>query len=632
MEDLIGKVIENYKFESLLGRGGMGVVYKAYDLKLDRYVAIKILDVKIVDKPRFVERFKREAKNQAQLSHPNIVTVYGFIESGDFLGIVMEYVEGESLDKLLYRQKKLHIYDAVFILRQILLGIGFAHSKGFIHRDIKPSNIIVNKEGVAKIMDFGISKSLFEKGVTKTGAKIGTVYYMSPEQIKGEDVTHHTDIYSIGCTFYEMLIGEPPFKFENEYDVMDAHLKKELPKVSSKVPGAPELVDKIIALATKKKPSERYAHCEEFLKDLTVLEKQVLEIQTKLFQKVKKNPRKTKIYSIIAFSGFIVVMLLLSYFVYNQVNDLLKSKQLKLLKKYSIQTLFQPSTHQKLFSKISGINLNTNIKLNSISMNNRGLGIVVGDSGNTFISKDYGITWNNFEIPDSLNLYDATVLENGRSFLVGESSAFYYSANNLSDFRKLTMNGNYALTRISFVDSLTGFVLGSKGLILKTVDGGINWEKMFSPTKNLLYDINFINRKTGFIVGWKGTILKTTDRGITWIKIKSFTNKYLKSIDFFDEDIGLIVGGNLVYRTDNGGKSWDRINISEVQGFQKVKFMSKDVALIVGGKGAILFSLDKGISWKLLDSGTYANFNDLLVTKNNGIFVTGVNGTLLHLN
>ena len=264
MDSLIGKVVENYKIVSTLGKGGMGIVYKAYDTKLDRYVAIKMLSPSILDKGRFIERFKREAKNQAQLSHPNIVTVYGFIEYENLLGIVMEYVQGESLESIIERRKRMNLFDAVYILRQILLGIGYAHSKGFIHRDIKPSNIILNREGVAKIMDFGISKSLFEVSHTKTGSKVGTLYYMSPEQIKGKEITHHSDIYSIGCTFYEMITGNPPFSADNEYDIMENHLKKTPVPISNLMRGIPDILDKIVNSSLSKNPISRYNSCEEF--------------------------------------------------------------------------------------------------------------------------------------------------------------------------------------------------------------------------------------------------------------------------------------------------------------------------------------------------------------------------------
>ena len=128
MEDLLGKKIENYEIISVLGHGGMGKVFKARDEKLDRFVAIKILSVKAVDKEKFIERFKREAKNHAQLLHPNIVTVYGFIEYQGLLGIVMEYVDGESLEKVIFRNNRLHVYDVVYIIKQVLQGIGYAHS------------------------------------------------------------------------------------------------------------------------------------------------------------------------------------------------------------------------------------------------------------------------------------------------------------------------------------------------------------------------------------------------------------------------------------------------------------------------------------------------------------------------
>jgi len=155
---MIGSLIENYKVVSVLGEGGMGIVYKAFDIKLERFVALKVLNQTGSLNSNFVERFKREAKNQAKLNHPNIVSIYGFTEQNGILGIVMEYVEGETLEKLITRKNKLDTKDALQILQQMLEGVGHAHSKSFIHRDIKPSNIILNKEGVIKIMDFGIFK------------------------------------------------------------------------------------------------------------------------------------------------------------------------------------------------------------------------------------------------------------------------------------------------------------------------------------------------------------------------------------------------------------------------------------------------------------------------------------------
>ena len=350
MEDLIGKIIDNYRVVSVLGKGGMGIVYKAYDTKLDRYVAIKMLNASAHDKERFIERFKREAKNQAKLSHPNIVAVYGFIEYSNLLGIVMEYVEGESLEKVIDRQGRFNLYDVIYILKQLLLGMGYAHSKGFVHRDIKPSNIILNKEGITKIMDFGISKSLYDNSVTKTGSKIGTVFYMSPEQVRGQEVTNRSDIYSIGCTVYEMIVGQPPFDYTSEYEVMDGHLKKTPTKISEKLTSVPEQVDKIVLKALEKSPMNRYSSCEEMFHDVQELDKHVAKLYTSYFKRTEPKSKKYKIMSVSAFAGFTLLLVGLSYFVYKQVNALIASNELDKFKKYSIQQLFSSDEGKFKFS------------------------------------------------------------------------------------------------------------------------------------------------------------------------------------------------------------------------------------------------------------------------------------------
>jgi len=308
MENYIGKNIENFKVVSLLGKGGMGVVYKAYDTKLDRYVAIKMLNSQNNDNERFIERFKKEAKNQAKLLHQNIATVYGFIEFDGILGIVMEYIDGESLEKIIFRKKRLNLLDSIFIIKNVLNGLAFAHSKGFIHRDIKPSNIILTKDGMVKIMDFGISKSINEKGMTKTGAKVGTLYYMSPEQVKGGELSIQSDIYSVGCTFFEMLVGQPPFFSDSDFDVMEGHLKKEEPKVSTLGLGLPQQIDKIISTAMKKNPAERFPTCNEFISALDDLEKAISKYYSSKPVITKKDPKKIKLYSTIGFSLFIIII------------------------------------------------------------------------------------------------------------------------------------------------------------------------------------------------------------------------------------------------------------------------------------------------------------------------------------
>lgn len=168
---MVGAIVGSYKIISKLGEGGMGVVYKALDLKLERFVALKILNAQTSQSAQFIERFKREARNQAKLNHPNIIPVYGFIDEQGYLGIAMEYVDGETLEQIIDRKGSLELGETLDILQQILRGVGYAHQKGFIHRDIKPSNVMMDSDGVAKIMDFGISKSIYEKGITKPGQR-----------------------------------------------------------------------------------------------------------------------------------------------------------------------------------------------------------------------------------------------------------------------------------------------------------------------------------------------------------------------------------------------------------------------------------------------------------------------------
>ncbi len=632
MEELIGKKIESYTFLSILGKGGMGTVYKAYDEKLDRHVAIKILDVKVIDKTKFIERFKREARHQAQLSHPNIVTVYGFIDSEGTLGIVMEYVEGESLEKVIFRQRRLHIFDVVYIMRQALLAIGYAHKKGFVHRDIKPSNIILNTEGTVKIMDFGISKSLEDRSMTKTGAQLGTVFYMSPEQIKGNDVTHLTDIYSIGCTLYEMIAGQPPFNYESEYDVMDAHLKKEPPKMSQIIPGTPSVLDRIISTCLMKNTAGRYQNCAEIIEELHGLDEYLTQVEAKYFIRTKKDPSKTKYYSMLAFSTFIMVMAALTYFVYVQVGELLRSGEIDRYKLYKIQDLFGSGRDSLNVTDVTVLRTGNGVSLNAIQFISESFGIAVGDSATLLMTNDAGNSWSDQRIPISTNFLDTYFFGDGTSFIVGDNSTLLRSDNFFKNYSEVNVPPGYSLFKIKFINRLVGFILGSSGLILKTNDGGKTWKKVVINTQYTLYDIHFIDDKTGMIVGWNGAYFKTEDGGITWYVQKSFTDKYLKSINFIDNRLGLAVGGgNTIFRTVDGGRNWEKTFSNTLSNYQSVTFIDENVAVLIGHKGIILYSEDKGISWQRMDSYSYANLNSMTLSPDNKIFVVSVNGEILRI-
>lgn len=633
MDELLGKKIENYKIVSVLGKGGMGIVYKAYDTKLERYVAIKMLSSQLFSKERFVERFKREAKNQAKLSHPNIVTVFGFIEYQGILGIVMEYIEGESLEKLIFKQGRVHLYDAVYVMKQILAGIGYAHAKGFVHRDIKPSNIIFNAEGVAKIMDFGISKSLFEKSFTKTGAKIGTIYYMSPEQIRGDELTHHTDIYSLGCTFYEMLTGKPPFDHESEYNVMDSHLKETPPKVTKVVPGLPEQLDEIIAHSLAKNPNERYQTCEDFIYELRELDKQIALMQEKYTSRIKPNPKKMKVYSTLGVSVFMIAIVALIIFAYNQVDALLKSRSLEKLEKYSVQKLFEDDKDIGIkLSQLKWLDTGINTKLNSIYFADNNLGITAGDSGIVLITENGGDTWRQIQLGTKEIFKDAYISDGGKAVVVGNNSTIYKTNDMFITASKQSIEGNFSLFKVVFLNPQKGFIAGSKGLLLSTTDGGNSWIKEAVNTNQLLYDIAFTNLTNGYACGWEGTLFKTTDGGTSWEVVEKFTNEYLRDIDFYNDELGIAVGGgDQVFITNDGGDSWRDIAVNQRGGIQSVKFITEKLIIMPGNRGELIISKDGGDSWSLLDTKTYMNFTGIYKTSNGNIYITAVNGRILRI-
>ncbi len=634
MENLIGILIDNYRIVSVLGKGGMGIVYKAYDIKLDRYVAIKMLNAETYDHARFVERFKREAKNQAKLSHPNIVTVYGFIEYEDLLGIVMEYVEGESLEKVLQRQGRFNLYDVMYILKQILLGLGYAHSKGFVHRDIKPSNIILNREGIAKIMDFGISKSMFDdKDFTKPGAKIGTVYYMSPEQIKGGDVTNRSDIYSIGCTAYEMIVGRPPFDSDSEYEVMESHLKKTPQRISSILTGIPEEVDKVIFKAMEKNPLNRYATCEEMYEDVQQLDKAVSKIYTSYFKKTEERSKTYKFVSASAFAFFFLLLIALSYFVYNQVHELITSNKLESLKKYDLQSLFSSKEDEFKFTSIEKVESNVKYNLNSIFFINEKNGIAVGDSGTIIFSNNGGNTWLHKPIDKKINLNDLYCFPTGKVIIIGDSSTIFYSKNFLDTLQLIPLQKGYTFFKVKFIDEQTGFITGNKGLILKTINGGINWYKVITNTTTLIFDVDFFDSRRGFAVGWNGLLLKTTNGGETWQRVDNFsTDNYLKSIDLENNGFGIIAGGDAtVVRTTNFGEEWELKRIADVGGLQKVYFLSENYVSLIGSKGTFMISKDRGQNWNLIDTRSFTNMNDIALNPNGQLYLVGYNGQILKI-
>ena len=276
---MVGEVLaERYELEELVGTGGMSSVFRAHDTLLDRKVALKVLHQQYSDDAEYVERFRREARAVAALSHPNIVTVIDRGEHGGRQFIVFEYVDGENLKRLIERHGPLPVEQALQVAMQIARGLSFAHREGLVHRDVKPQNVLLNGDGRAKVTDFGIARSLdVQRGMTQTGTVLGTSDYIAPEQAQGRRVDEHTDVYSLGVVLYELLTREVPFPGENFVAVAMRHINEPPPSVSDKRPDVPPRVDAAVRRAMAKDPDQRFPTMDAFYGELEAC---LAELQT----------------------------------------------------------------------------------------------------------------------------------------------------------------------------------------------------------------------------------------------------------------------------------------------------------------------------------------------------------------
>ena len=277
MSTVLGTLLNGrYRLEARIGTGGMSTVYRALDETLERQVAIKLMNREIASDSDQLERFRREARAVAQLSHPHIV---GVIDAGEDAGrpyIVFEYVEGETLKERIRRLGQLPVGEAVAYAIEIARALGAAHARHIVHRDVKPQNVLIDEEGSAKVTDFGIARTLDEEGLTQDGRVLGTTDYVSPEQALGHDVTGQSDLYSLGVVLYEMLTGTVPFRGENQVSVAMKHVRDELPDVRDLRPEASASLAAVVDRATAKDLRERYRNDEELVDDLA----EVLALET----------------------------------------------------------------------------------------------------------------------------------------------------------------------------------------------------------------------------------------------------------------------------------------------------------------------------------------------------------------
>jgi serine/threonine protein kinase len=264
---MIGELIEQYRVLELVGRGAMGVVYKALDVNLDRQVAIKVMSVEARNDPDFVERFRQEARMQGALNHPNVALLFDYFIHNGAPVAVMEFIDGESLEQLTRRRGPIPAHESIPIFKQALRGVAAAHRAGIIHRDLKASNLMITKDNIVKVMDFGIAKRQGTTGATKASTSIGSPLYMAPEQILGRTVDCRTDVYALGITFYQVLSGQPPFnpRGKTEYSVLNAHVNDlpEPPTIHCRDIPQP-LVDAVMR-SLAKEPEARFQSADDFM-------------------------------------------------------------------------------------------------------------------------------------------------------------------------------------------------------------------------------------------------------------------------------------------------------------------------------------------------------------------------------
>jgi len=271
-------IADRYELEELVGTGGMSSVYRARDRLLERNVALKVLHPHYGSDEEYVERFRREARAVARLSHPHIVTVIDRGEDDGQQYIVFEYVDGENLKQLVERSGPLPLWRVVDLGVAVADALAFAHEQGLIHRDVKPQNVLLTPDGDAKVTDFGIARSLeVEHGVTQTGTVLGTSNYLSPEQASGRATTPATDVYSLGVVLYELLTAEVPFPGDNFVAVAMKHINEPLPDLLERRPDAPLRLVAAVERALEKDPSRRFRTMDDFARELRVCRQELDE-------------------------------------------------------------------------------------------------------------------------------------------------------------------------------------------------------------------------------------------------------------------------------------------------------------------------------------------------------------------
>src|SRR5581483_8650242 len=259
----VGDRVGDYEVIAVLGAGGMGRVYKVRNVISERVEAMKVLLPNLANEPDLADRFIREIKVLASLNHPNIAALHTALRIENQLVMIMELVEGTTVEDLL-KQGRIPLVDGIEYICQVLSALSYAHAQGVIHRDIKPANMMRTPQGVIKLMDFGIAKSTVDRKLTMTGTTMGSLYYMSPEQVKGTGLDARSDLYSVGIALYEIATGARPFQGNSDYELMVAQLQQAPPPPIQVDPNLPSSVNEVILMALEKDPAKRFQTADAF--------------------------------------------------------------------------------------------------------------------------------------------------------------------------------------------------------------------------------------------------------------------------------------------------------------------------------------------------------------------------------
>lgn len=620
---MVGTQIQHYKIISELGEGGMGKVYKAFDTKLERYVAIKFLNPQLVKDQLFLERFKTEGKNHAKLSHPNIVMVYGFIEYQNLIGLIIEYVEGITLEKLIEKYKRLNLLYSLKIIRQVLVALEYAHSKGLIHRDIKPSNIIIDQNGVAKLMDFGISKSIHSKiDLTRAGRNVGTILYMSPEQINNQESTPKTDLYSLAITLYEMLSSYLPYNYDNEYKIFDAHLNQLPPRLSKMFPDIPDEVDELILSAMNKSNTINYSTASELRR---AVEDLIFSLPVKINQITATDKENIKEEKRIGRGILIPIILILSILSIAALSYIIVVSYIPIEKENTLEKTINFNTIKpELHSDWQKIEINSAGNFTDIVFSN-GIIYLSDDLGQIFVVDE------NFNIEKIPNINSKVI---NRILTYGDRLILFYNDGKVvitnkgfNEIKSLDISSESILNADILGNNIV--FCGGNGLMGKINLDSFSFNIFNNVPRTDYFDIKFIDNTHLICVGLNGIVLQSSDGGQSWAKNNISTN-YLRKISIHpNKNLILLAGAaGTIFSSEKNGNKWNEIKLDVTSPVNDFLFFDLNNFFAVNSTGDFIYTTNGGNNWNFKKTQYFAPLNRI-ITDGKNLIVIGNNGILL---